>query len=311
MENKEKIWFIINPISGVGKQKRVESSIDSFLDKDIFSYCIYYTKYAHHATAISLRAALEGIDIVAVVGGDGSINDCVIGLVGTKVRLAIIPTGSGNGLARALKIPLNINDAIKALNLRNSLTIDTIRINDRIYASIAGIGFDALVAREFAKSKTRGFNSYLQLVTMYYPLYKSQRYLLEIDGQSLETEALFICFANSNQFGYNAAVAPNASLIDGLIDVICVRKIPIVLLPFVANLLFTKKFDTSMFVKAYKAKQVKIISADKTLFNIDGESTEMEGDVCLDILPKSLNVIIPKENEKAKSKTNRSSLFHQ
>jgi YegS/Rv2252/BmrU family lipid kinase len=294
MDKKERILFIINPISGVGKQKKAELAIEETLDKERFSFDIAYTKYAHHATAMCLRVALrKNYDIVAIVGGDGSINDCVRGLENTDIKLAIIPAGSGNGLARTLKIPLNINQAIQAINHNKSIYIDTITLNDTICASIAGIGFDALVAKEFAKTKTRGFNTYFQIIASRYPFYKPKYYVLEIDGTPLETEALFICFANSNQFGYNTIIAPSASLTDGYIDVICVRKIPITLLPFVANLLFTKMFDHSIYVKTYKAKQVRILSQTVTGINIDGEYSEIEGNINLTIKEKTLHIIIP------------------
>ena len=113
---KDKILFIINPISGIGKQKKVEESIEKVLDFDLFEHYIAYTEYAHHGTVLSLQAAMNNIDIVVSVGGDGSINDCVRGLIGTNVTLGIIPAGSGNGLARTLNIPLNIDEAIEVLN---------------------------------------------------------------------------------------------------------------------------------------------------------------------------------------------------
>ncbi|MDR0789965.1 MAG: diacylglycerol kinase family lipid kinase [Bacteroidales bacterium] len=293
METKEKILFIINPVSGVGKQKAVERAIDKALDKSIFDYEVAYTQYAHQATQISRTAAQNGVSIVAAVGGDGSINDCVRGLVGTDVKLAIIPAGSGNGLARAMKIPLNIREAIKVINARKSICIDTISLNDTVYASIAGIGFDALVAKEFSKSRTRGFNSYFQIVASHYTMYKSCNYRLHIDGMKHRTKALFICFANSNQFGYNTVVAPSASLTDGYMDVICVKKIPFVLLPFVASMLFIKLFEQSPYVTAFKAKEVIVQNEGIAAVNIDGDYSEQEGDLRLKIIEKNLNVITP------------------
>ena len=293
IENKEKILFIINPISGVGKQKKVETAIDKDLDKSIFDYEVVYTQFAHHATQISKTAAQNGFSIVVAVGGDGSINDCVRGLAGTDVSLAIIPAGSGNGLARSMKIGLRIKDAIKVINARKSVCIDTISLNDTLYASIAGMGFDALVAKEFAKSRSRGFNSYFQIVAIHYPLYKPHKYRLEIDGTRHKTKALCICFANSNQFGYNTLIAPSASFTDGYMDVICVKKIPLAFLPFVASLLFTRRFEHSKYVTAFKAKEVKVINEGTIPLNLDGDYLEQEGCLHLKIIEKSLNVIIP------------------
>ncbi len=306
---KEKVLFIINPISGVGKQKTVEKAIEKSLDKSLFDYDIEYTEYAHHASLISLRATLEGYNSIIAVGGDGSINDCVRGLVGSKSYLGIIPAGSGNGLARHLRIPLDIGLAIEVINQNNRTSIDTIKVNSRIYASIAGVGFDALIAKEFQKSKTRGLNKYLSLVLQHYPLYEPKIYRLEIDNEIIETEALFISFANSNQFGYNAIIAPNAELDDGFIDISIVRKIPMMLLPWTAQLLFTKNFDKSIYVTNYKAKTAKLVNDESRLVNLDGESVVMERDLSFSILPKSLNIIIPKNYGKEKKEPYWSSIF--
>lgn len=293
METKKKILFIVNPISGVGKQKVIEKAVETYLDKDKFDYQIAYTAYAHHATAISLVAVLKGFDIVVAVGGDGSINDCVKGLVSTDVTLAIIPTGSGNGLARCLDIPLSVEQAIKAINQMKTKRIDCIKLNNTVYASIAGIGFDALIAREFAKTKTRGFQPYLKLVLQNYPQYKPQNYTLIIDDIEINTQALFVSFSNSNQFGFDVEIANNASLCDGLIDVVIVQKPPLPLLFWTAQLLFWRKFDNSIYVNAYQAKKVTVKSNNPTGVNLDGEYAEFDTDLTFEIMPDSLNVIIP------------------
>lgn len=290
---KKKILFIINPISGIGKQKKVEQALETYLDKEKFDYQINYTSYAHHATALSLAAVLKGFDIVVAVGGDGSINDCVKGLVSTGVTLGIIPAGSGNGLARCLNLPLSVEDAIKCINNQKSMDMDSIKLNDTVYASIAGVGFDALIAREFAKTHTRGFQPYLKLVLQHYPQYKQQDYTLIIDGKEITTQALFISFANSTQFGFNTEIAPNAELDDGLIDVVIVKKPPLPLLLWTAQLLFFNQFDKSIYVETHQARHIVVKNKGKIGVNLDGEYTEFNGDLDFSIEEKSLNVIIP------------------
>lgn len=308
---KDRILFIINPISGVGKQKQVETAIDKVLDLDLFEYEIAYTEYAHHATAISLQAAMQNVDIVVSVGGDGSINDCVRGLIGTNVTLGVIPAGSGNGLARTLNIPLNIEEAIEVLNKKKKATIDTVKVNNKIYASIAGIGFDALIAKEFRKTKVRGFNKYLSLILQFYPFYESKKYLIEYDGNKIETEALFISFANSNQFGFNTIIAPSAKVDDGYIQVSIVKKVPIVMLPWTAQLLFFRNFDKSIYVKTFKAKDIKVLNNESRLVNLDGESVRMDRELNFSVNPKSLNVIIPENYGKERKEPSWYSLFNQ
>jgi diacylglycerol kinase family enzyme len=108
----KKIIFIVNPISGVGKQKGIEKLIMKHLDATAFDYTIVYTGKAGHATEISKDAASRGMDAVVVVGGDGTVNETAQGLIGCETAMGIIPTGSGNGLSRHLKIPMNPAKAI-------------------------------------------------------------------------------------------------------------------------------------------------------------------------------------------------------
>lgn len=289
---KDKILFIVNPISGVGKQRKIEYAVEKYLDKEKFDYKIAYTSYPHHATAIAIASVIRDFNIVVAVGGDGSINDCVKGLFSTGTILGIIPTGSGNGLARCLNIPLSIKEAIFAINNKRVVDIDTISFNNTVFASIAGIGFDALIAKEFSKVNSRGFQPYLKLVLQHYPNYIPKNYKLEIDGRIVETQALFISFANSTQFGFNTEVAPHAELNDGLLDIVVVKKPPLPLLPWTAQLLFFKNFDMSIYVNTYKARKVKVFNSEILGINIDGEYMEVQEDLEFEVIPSSLKVII-------------------
>ena len=293
---KEKILFIINPVSGIGKQKTVERTLENYLDKDKFDSAVAYTEYAHHATEIAKDSVQKGFDTVVAVGGDGSINDCVRGLIGSKVKLGIIPAGSGNGLARCLHIPLNAEKAVEVINNCNHITMDTVNVNGYDYASIAGVGFDALIAKQFTGNTTRGFQTYLKLVLHDYVNYAPKKYKLIIDGKETETEALFISFANSNQFGYNAVVAPKASVTDGLLDVSVVKKVPLALAPMVVQFMFFRNFDKSPYVHTYSARSVKVTGFEDGLINLDGEAVEIKDNTLeFSVNPRSLNVIIPDE----------------
>ncbi|MBQ9311522.1 MAG: diacylglycerol kinase family lipid kinase [Bacteroidales bacterium] len=296
---KDKLLFIINPVSGIGKQKTVETALEQYLNKDKFDYDITYTEYAHHATKISQQATEKGYNTVVAVGGDGSINDCVQGLVGSNIRLGIIPAGSGNGLARCLHIPLEVKKAIEVINNYNYLNIDTVNMNGMTYASVAGVGFDALIAKEFTGNSTRGFQTYLRLVLKDYLNYKPKKYRLKIDGKEIEQEALFISFMNSNQFGYNAVIAPKASLNDGLLDIVIVKKVPIMLAPLVVQMLFFHQFDKAMYVNTYRAKEVEVLDFEDNIINFDGEGIEYKGNnLKFTVNPSNLNVIIPQEENK-------------
>ncbi len=292
MHAKKKLLFIINPVSGVGRQKTVEKEVEKSLDRNRFEEQIVYTQYAHHATEISCSAIEQNFDAVIAVGGDGSINDVVNAVANTSIAIGIIPTGSGNGLARHLGVPLDIKKAIEIINRFCINTIDTVLLNGRVYASIAGIGFDAFVAKEMAKRKMRGLQAYSRIVLKNYPLYKSHTFLLDIDGKKIEREALFISFANSNQFGYNTAIAPTAQLDDGLMDVCIVQKVPFPSLPATMQLLYSNKFERSSYVEIIKASKATVFNNESKIANVDGECIELDAKLEFTVKPHSLRVIV-------------------
>jgi YegS/Rv2252/BmrU family lipid kinase len=289
----KKIIFIVNPVSGVGKQKGIEKLIAKHLDASVFGYTIVYTKKQGDATDISKDAESRGVDAVIVVGGDGTVNETAQGLIGSETAMGIIPTGSGNGLSRHLKIPMNPAKAIRILNNYKTAKIDTATLNDNLFVSVAGVGFDAKVAKEFAKSGRRGFRKYFNIVTSAYTSYKPRKYTLVIDGQEISRKALMISFANSNQFGNNTSIDPNAKLDDGFIDVCIVSKVPYWKTVFLAPLLFLKKFDRTSYVEIIRAKDVELVRKKGRSGHLDGDPFVAGKNVHLKIQPLSLKVIIP------------------
>lgn len=269
---KKKIVFIINPISGIGRQKKIEDVVEHNIDHEQFDYEIRYTERIHHGTDIARELAeQQACDAIIAVGGDGSVNDIVNGLHGYDMTMGIIPCGSGNGLARDMKIPLQPAQAVRVINQYNIKPIDTVQLNDLIYVSIAGVGFDAVVARKMKLAKTRGLKAYANIVLNDYPTSKDIHFRLVVDGKEIERDAWFISFANSNQFGYNTAIAPLASLSDGLIDICIVDKIPLAHLPLTAPLVYLNHFNLSQHVEIIKAKEVKVLNNDYGWVNVDGE----------------------------------------
>lgn len=269
---KKKILVIVNPISGVGRQKRMEKLLKDNINHDLIEYDVRYTEYIHHGTEIAREGCQKDYDAIVAVGGDGSVNDVVSGMFGSGKILGIIPCGSGNGLARNMKLSLIPAFAVRNLNYWHEMTIDTIRLNEQYtIASIAGVGFDAFIARLMKAAKTRGFPAYLNLILREYPTYECKDYKLTFDGREMERNAWFINFANSNQFGYNAAIAPQAKLNDGLIDVSIVDKIPIEHVPITGPLVYANHFELSQHVEMFKAREIVVKGNVDHWVNIDGE----------------------------------------
>lgn len=287
----KKILFIVNPISGVGRQKLIERLIDKKLDKTIYDFELAYTKASKHAIELSTDGAKRNFDVIVAVGGDGSVNEVGRSLIATKTALAILPTGSGNGLARHLKIPMNLEKAMERINKGNTIAIDTVKINNEYYLGMAGVGFDAHMGWEFARFGKRGFSSYIKVFLREYPKYKCQNYELTLDGKKINRNALLISFANGSQYGNNATIAPEADLTDGMIDVCILREFHLGHALFLARKLFNKKMHTSKFVETIRAKEITVKQNAETA-HIDGEPVLLGKEVVLRIDPLSLRVIV-------------------
>jgi diacylglycerol kinase (ATP) len=299
MKTKKKLLFIVNPISGSAHKESFPAFVDRVLDKSSYDYQIKYTERPKHASEISSEAVAAKTDVVVAVGGDGTINEVARCLINTETHLGIIPSGSGNGLARHLGIPLNYEGALRLINKGISSKIDTATINNHVFVSIAGVGFDALVARLFAQDPNRGFFTYFKIVAARFQSYKPKSYTVTLDNEAaFECRALFIALANSNQFGYNTTIAPEAKLNDGLLDVCIVEKPPIFEMPLIINLLLLKRIHKSKFVKVYKASKIIIERKKNRVITLDGEPLKIKKNLDIRVNPLSLNVLIPKTYEK-------------
>jgi diacylglycerol kinase (ATP) len=288
----KKVRIIINPISGTGKQEKAILILKKLLDKSLFESEIMYSKRKGHLTILAKEAAEKDYDAVVVLGGDGSVNEAAKGLIGTNTVLGIIPIGSGNGLARFLHIPLSLKQAVQRLNQFNIKRIDTAKINKLPFVSISGLGFDAHVAKQFDQSRIRGLWNYTKISLLEYYRFVNQKYLLNIDGKAIDTNAFMVVFANSNQFGNNIIISPQAKIDDGLLDVCIVQKPTLYQIPNLLLKVFFNKTHKSKLVEIYRAKQINIELETSTLLNLDGETITQSGNLDIEVNPLSLSVII-------------------
>lgn len=291
--SKRHVVFIINPKSGVERKKSIQESLDAALDFNQFSYEILYTEYAKHGTVLAKEAAAKGAYAVVAVGGDGSVNDIVAGLLGTGTALAIIPKGSGNGIARTMGIPLNEEDAIKVINKGSSVQMDIGFANGQPFTGNGGVAFDALISRKFAKSIRRGFAMYSWLVTKYMWTYKAWTWNIEIDGKQMAEKGFIITVANCKQFGYNFQIAPDANWTDGLFDVVIVRDFPRILGGLIVLRAMTGTIYKSPYVKHYRAREVTISHPELRLMQTDGDAHACESKIHFRIEQGAQKVLVP------------------
>lgn len=270
-----KIFLIINKYAGHKKGEDVVRHVIPYLESSgqLVSYA--FTNYPGHASELAEKASRDGFSLVVAVGGDGTVNEVARGLIGTKTALGIIPMGSGNGLARELKIPMNMAKSARKLVHGKNLEIDVCKLNEQHFLCTSGIGFDAQIAFLMSKAGARGFMKYIQLVVQESLTYKPLELRMKIDENRIEKSAFLVTFANASQFGNNAFIAPDASMTDGLIDVVVVNRFSKLWLPVFAVALFTKLIPRLPFVDCYRAKNITLELADTPFFHFDGEPGQL------------------------------------
>ena len=292
------IAFIINPISGAKEtqnaKRKLPKLIMQTLDMEQWLPNIVFTEYAGHATELAHQYARMGFDAVVAVGGDGTVNEVARGLKDTKTALGILPMGSGNGFARHLNIPIRPQKALEMINHSEPINVDYGLANGRLFVSTCGTGFDAVVADNFAGSNKRGFMTYLQNTLKVAFSYQPQTYHIVGDGLDVTHKAFLITFANANQWGYEAMIAPKASVQDGKMDIMLMSSHAILGSASLALRLFTGSIDNSYFMDTIRAKEITLEREEVAPFHIDGDPVEMDKNIHIKIVADGLNVLVEK-----------------
>ena len=306
MTDKKRIVFVVNPISGTQGKKAILKWIDERLDRSIYDYSIVKTEYAGHATQIAANAVQEKVDVVVAIGGDGTINEIARSLVHTDTALGIIPCGSGNGLARHLRIPMEPKAAIDVLNRGVDLCIDYGKINNIPFFCTCGVGFDAFISLKFADSGKRGLLTYLENTLHESLTYQPETYEIENEEGTVKYKAWLIACGNASQYGNDAYIAPQASLTDGLMDVTIMEPFTVLDVPSLSFQLFNKTIDQNSRVKTMRAKKIKIHRVNEGVMHFDGDPLMAGKELEVEIIPAGLRVIA---SEKKKEKPENPNLL--
>jgi diacylglycerol kinase (ATP) len=280
-------FFIINPNAGTNTPSHFQQLIE--LIKEDPHCKIWETTAPLEAYLFAQKAIAAGASRIIAVGGDGTINEVASALVGTNIPLGIIPIGSGNGLARHLKIPLKINKALQLAKAGIPQKMDVGLLNDKYFFCTAGIGFDASVANEFAKGNGRGLLNYVKATLK--TIFNYQPIEISINDGPMET-VFSLTIANANQFGNNAFISPLSDIQDGLLEVVKIYRIGLLRAFFIAIRLFKGNIHESNKVTIKATKSIQINYKKDAPFHLDGESIiTTSADLAIKIIPKALNVI--------------------
>jgi YegS/Rv2252/BmrU family lipid kinase len=286
---KQEIWFIINPTSGISNKKRIENQIRSYLDAKKFNYSIIYTEYSGHGAKIAKQGISEKVAIICAVGGDGTVHEIAVELIHSHVKLAIIPSGSGNGFARHFSISERIKKSVQTINQGNFTLIDTATVNGVPFVQVAGVGYDAKIAFDMVNNRFRGLFKYIYLICKSYFQYKGTT--VEIENKV--GRYFMATVANTKEFGNGFQISPTSKANDGKLELILVKKPPIYDFPFMTIRFLAGTSNRSKYVETAIIEKITFKS-DSNYFQMDGEGfLNKFSELHFQIVPNSLYVIHP------------------
>ena len=289
------IHFIINPISGSGKHNLSASCILSQFSKEEYKIQVDYTNQKKHAIVLTKAAITRNPDYIIACGGDGTINEVASCLVGTSIKLGIIPVGSGNGLASNLNIPRNFDKAIAIIKKGNSTAMDVGQLNHKYFFSNMGIGIDAMIIKKYERAGKRTLPAYIKAALSSSLEFKPQKTIVHFNNQIVETDPLMLFISNSNEMGYNMSLTPKASLHDGLLDMIIIPKLSFLEKIMLGYYVLRNTIEKFKKAKHFLVKDIQIEMPSKIFIDaqIDGEQYNLKTNkIKVSLLPKALQVLI-------------------
>ena len=272
-----RVAIIINPNSGFAKRREapaVRRQIAERVLSDLgVTADVRVTERRGHAADLVRDVVDKGADVVGAWGGDGTLNEVASALAFGPVPVAIIPSGSGNGLARELGTPIDPAYAIRVAVEGRDRRLDAGDLNGRLFFNVAGIGFDAEVAHRFAGHARRGFGPYLAIAARHFWSYRPATYTMTVDGRESERCALMIVVANSRQYGNGAIIAPAAKPDDGELDLVVVQGRSRVATLVRVPRLFRGTLESCDAISMQRVRLLSIAGVREFAVHLDGEPT--------------------------------------
>lgn len=297
-----KYLIIANPISGPKSDRMpLLGKIVTKIASEGHIVTLQVTEREGHGYEIAKSALDSDFDVMVAVGGDGTVNEVAHALVGSDKIIGIIPNGSGNGLARELRIPMDPIKAVDTLLRHEIAQIDTCTANGEPFFVTCGIGFDGKVSKEFASCDTRGMTTYVREIIAQYFSYKPRQYHLFVDGYEVTAKALVIAVANASQYGNNAFIAPKASMEDGELDVTVLKEFPTGEAARIILQLFSKELTKSDYTSFFRGKKIEIKVDKPVNYHIDGEPKPKSNHLMIEVIPASLRVLHGEEKDRTKT----------
>lgn len=285
---------VINPVSG---PRRRAAGDCGALARDVLrrhglETTLAVTTAPGDARQIAAEARQDGLALVVAWGGDGTINEVGSALAFSDVPLAIVPGGSGNGLARDLGVPLDASAALSLAATGRPRVIDAGQIDDDLFFNVAGIGLDAAIAARLARPHARrGLPGYVQATFAELPFYRARAYRIDAAEGVVERHAWFIAVANSRQYGNGAQIAPAARLDDGRLDLVVVEAQPVWRLLRRVPAFFRGSLAAGSGLHMSQVEEARISSDAPIAYHVDGEPRRGGAAIVVRVRPSTLRVI--------------------
>jgi len=287
---------IANPRAGVASRRVAEAMRRN---RDLWPELETWTTGGPgEALPLARRAAEAGVEVVLAVGGDGTANEVAAGLLGSTTALGVVPAGSGNGLARTLRVPLDADRALRTLASAVVLRMDVGRVNGHPFLNVAGAGFDAAVGEAFharaLRGGRRGVMSYARIAFAMSWTYRCGGFTLEAGEHRFAGEAWLVAFVNGRQYGGAAVIAPGARFDDGLLDIVVVERAAPLELLAAAPRLYLGGLEGFRRYRRLAASSAVLTAPDPFPHHRDGEPGGPVSRLEVSVEPKALKVLVPR-----------------
>jgi diacylglycerol kinase (ATP) len=302
-----KTRIILTPVAGAGNGLKALPTIEALLAKNGLQTEIIQSQAVGHAIELARKAALDGNEVIVAVGGDGTVNEVLNGMLqaeqegSTLPALGVLCVGRGNDFAGSAGIPEDLEGGIQALIANHRKRIDIGRVTGglvpegRYFANCVGVGFDAITTIEVKKlPRWGGFLSFLTAVikTVFLSTH-SPLSTLQYDDQELTQRSMMISIMNGRRLGGGFIMAPDSKMDDGFFDLCIAEQMStgriLRLIPH-----FMKGTQVNQpGIKMGKAAKIRITGQDGPLVTqTDGEIISIEGrNLEIELLPKKIDVI--------------------
>ena len=242
--------------------------------------------------------------MVVAVGGDGTVNEVGRALINSGTAMGIIPCGSGNGLARHLLLPIDVKRSIEIINKFEVHDLDYGIINGHPFFCTCGMGFDAFVSKKFAEAGKRGLATYVETVLREGLSYKPETYKIIDENGVARHKAFLISCANASQYGNNAYIAPQASMSDGMLDVVIMEPFDMIEASQISIEMMSKTLDKNSKIKSFRCRRLHIEREREGVIHYDGDPVESGKEVDIELQPKGIKIVVNPNADKSQRRPN-------